>query len=114
MTERIVRTSLGEQWTGMTCIACGSHGAMQGLLDRKGSPYVRCDVCRFRVLGLSKQALCSIHFFSAMLSGGKFYESWSEKVYNRMRRIGRGAAPAQVRAPEPAEVGGQEVKRVVS
>lgn len=75
MADTKIRRSLGPTYTGMTCPGCGEPGLM-GMLDVKGKPYVTCESCRFRVLGLSLRGVASIRFLGALLRNASVREAW--------------------------------------
>lgn len=79
----VVRRSLGPSYTGMVCPGCGEH-ALHGLLDVNGRPYVSCEGCRFRALGLSLRAVASLRFLGRLLLTGPVREAWAKEVVGAM------------------------------
>lgn len=78
-----VRTSLGPAFTAMICPGCG-EGSLHGLIDVNGRPYVSCEACRFRALGLSFRAVASLRFLGRLLMSASVREAWAKEVVGAM------------------------------
>ena len=95
-----VRRSLGPGYTNMICPGCG-EGALHGLIDVNGRPYVSCEGCRFRALGMSLRAVASVRFLGRLLMSAPVREAWAKEVVAAM---GDALMPPSTAAPTPVPV----------
>lgn len=78
-----VRRSLGPDYTGMTCLVCGSP-ALHGLIDKNGRPYVSCEHCRFRALSLSLAGVACMRFMGSLLANDAVRKAWAGEAVTAM------------------------------
>lgn len=88
-----VRRSLGPSYTAMICPGCG-EAALHGLIDCNGRPYVSCEGCRFRALGMSLRAVASIRFLGRLLMSQPVRDAWVKEVVSAMGDAMTPPAPA--------------------
>lgn len=96
----VVRRSLGPSYTAMVCPGCGEH-ALHGLIDKNGRPYVSCEGCRFRALGLSFRAVASLRFLGRLLMSASVREAWAKEVVGAM---GEAIMPPDTKRMSETEV----------
>lgn len=92
----VVRRSLGPSFTAMVCPGCGEN-SLHGLIDKNGRPYVSCEGCRFRALGLSFRAVASLRFLGRLLMSGPVREAWAKEVVGALGEA--LTPPATTRVP---------------
>ncbi len=96
----VVRRSLGPSFTAMVCPGCGEN-ALHGLIDKNGRPYVSCEGCRFRALGLSFRAVASLRFLGRLLMSAPVREAWAKEVVGA---IGEAITPPATTKATEVEV----------
>ena len=99
------RRALGPEYQNMTCIACG-HPDLNGFIDKKGTPYIRCSFCNWMNLGIDISIVQVFKFLGAVLDQEPGFRACWEQIRHMPAGSTVQSAGQVMRAPDgvPAEV----------
>ena len=95
-----VRRSLGPAFTGLICPTCGEP-YLDGLIDVNGVPFVKCQFCSLRVLGMTLRQVAALKFFGELLRAAPVREGWNKAILATLSEA--IAPPTTAPAPESKE-----------